>query len=238
MGRVTPPKDPSPTRGEGAPKLRIALVNDYEIVVKGLARMFDSYTDRIEIVELDANSTVAQPVDIALYDTFGQPQGGQAAVAELMANPRVRRAALYTWNLDEDLVRATRRQGVHGYLAKSLTAGEMVDALERIHRGEIVVSPDPGHDAPIIGGDWPGRPEGLSAREAEVLSLITQGLTNKEIADRTYLSPNSVKTYIRAAYQKIGVTRRSQAVSWGIRHGLQPDRIRVSGAAAQPRGQR
>ena len=53
-----------------------------------------------------------------------------------------------------------------------------------------------------------------------MLTLITQGLTNQEIADRVYISINSVKTYVRTAYRKIGVARRSQAVSWGVQHGL------------------
>ena len=58
-------------------------------------------------------------------------------------------------------------------------------------------------------------------------TLITQGLSNQEIAERSYLSINSVKTYIRTAYRKIGVTRRAQAVAWGMRHGFEPDRLRV-----------
>jgi DNA-binding CsgD family transcriptional regulator len=60
---------------------------------------------------------------------------------------------------------------------------------------------------------------GLTPREQEVLAL-TQGLTNQEIADHAFISINSVKTYVRAAYRKIGVTRRSQAVSWGLRAGF------------------
>ena len=61
---------------------------------------------------------------------------------------------------------------------------------------------------------------GLTPRELEVLSLIGAGLTNQEIADRLYISLNTVKTYIRWAYQRIGTTRRSQAVIWVARHGL------------------
>ena len=75
-------------------------------------------------------------------------------------------------------------------------------------------------------GVWPGQSQGLTARESEVLSLITQGLSNQEIADRCYLSINSVKTYIRTAYRKMGVTRRSQAVLWGLAHGFEPDHFR------------
>ena len=67
-----------------------------------------------------------------------------------------------------------------------------------------------------------------------MLALITQGLSNQEIAERSYLSINSVKTYIRTAYRKIGVTRRSQAVVWGMQHGFEPDRLRSRGDRTRP----
>jgi len=60
----------------------------------------------------------------------------------------------------------------------------------------------------------------LSARETQILELIVRGLSNQEIADASYLSINSVKTYIRTAYRKMGVTRRSQAVVWALQHGF------------------
>nr|WP_227464364.1 LuxR C-terminal-related transcriptional regulator [Nocardioides lijunqiniae] len=62
----------------------------------------------------------------------------------------------------------------------------------------------------------------MSSRETEILSLIVRGLSNQEIADAAYLSINSVKTYIRTAYKKMGVTRRSQAVVWAMQHGFEP----------------
>lgn len=66
-------------------------------------------------------------------------------------------------------------------------------------------------------------PEDLSPREADMISLITRGLSNQEIADELFVSLNSVKTYIRGAYRKIGARSRSQAVIWGVRHGFLPD---------------
>jgi len=79
------------------------------------------------------------------------------------------------------------------------------------------------------GGDWPARTRGLSEREAEIVSLITHGLGNDDIADRLFLSINTVKSYIRSAYRKMGVKTRSQAVLWGVDHGFKkPDsRIRA-----------
>ena len=74
---------------------------------------------------------------------------------------------------------------------------------------------------------WPGRDHGLTPRESEIIALVTSGLSNNEIAERTYLSINSVKSYIRSAYRTMGVTTRSQAVLWGIDHGMAPTRMRV-----------
>ena len=100
-----------------------------------------------------------------------------------------------------------------------------------MHAGSVVVSDDPGSgaadDTELAEGDWPGRRHGLSARESEVLALIAQGLSNQEIADGTFLSINSVKTYIRSAYRKIGVKRRTQAVLWATKNGFVPNRSRV-----------
>lgn len=64
-------------------------------------------------------------------------------------------------------------------------------------------------------------PGNLSVRERQVVTLIAHGLSNQEIAEELFLSINSVKTYVRSAYRRIGVTRRSQAVVWGLTHGLQ-----------------
>ena len=63
----------------------------------------------------------------------------------------------------------------------------------------------------------------LTARETEVLALIAAGLSNREIADELFLSVNSVKTHIRTAYRKVGVSRRVDAIRWGVRHGLAGD---------------
>jgi DNA-binding NarL/FixJ family response regulator len=169
---------------------------------------------------------VSEQVDIALYDTFAQCQGDAPEVEELVANPRVSKVAVYSWNLDDRLVDAALSLGVSGYLSKTLPATELIEALCAVHEGEQVVCP--GVDSRPIGqGDWPGREEGLTAREAEVVALITQGYSNADIAKRASLSINSVKSYIRTSYRKMGVTSRTNAVLWGLDHGMSPDRIRV-----------
>lgn len=208
--------------------VRVALMNDYEIVVQGLARILEPYRDRVHLVELDSRTTPARPVDVVLYDTFAQEQGDRMAVRDIVGGG-VGKVVVYSWNTADEVVDGAARSGAAGYLSKGMTAAELVEALERVHAGEEVRDRTA---AERDTGDWPGRREGLSAREAEVVALITQGLSNDEIARRTYLSINSVKSYIRSAYRKMGVTRRSQAVLWGVRHGFEPDRVRRPGPDA------
>jgi DNA-binding NarL/FixJ family response regulator len=208
--------------------ITVALVNDYDVVLAGLARMLDRYRDRAVIVELDANEPVEEVVDVVLYDSFAQPESDRDEVATLVANPRSRRVVVYSWNLHPHLIENARRQGAHGYLSKTLSARELVAAIEAVHAGEVVISaPPPRRSRSAVGLDWPGRTEGLTDRESEVLALITQGMSNAEIAGLTFLSPNTVKSYIRTVYRKIGVASRTQAVLWGVAHGFSPDRNRI-----------
>lgn len=204
----------------------VALVDDYEVVVRGLASMLRTYQDRVRVVELDVNRHVGERVDVALYDTFAAQQGDHERVRVLAADPLVGKTVVYSWNMDEDLVRAALANGARGYISKGLPARELVLAIEGIHAGAERVY-TVSDRAAIVAGDWPGREEGLTQREAEVLALITQGLSNTEIALRAHLSINSVKTYIRSCYRRIGVTTRTQAVLWGVEHGFRPDHVRI-----------
>jgi DNA-binding NarL/FixJ family response regulator len=206
--------------------IQVALVDDYDVVVVGVANMLEPYRDRVVVAELDTNKSVEDDVDIALYDSFAQPESDHEEVKALIDNPRARRVVVYTWNLHPELVSRARDLGVHGYLSKALSARELVVALESVHAGEIVVSPLAPKARGHVG-DWPGRGEGLTDRESEILALITQGKNNAEVAALTYLSPNTVKSYIRGLYRKIDVDSRTQAVLWGVRNGFLPDHRRI-----------
>ena len=204
-----------------------ALVNDYDVVVIGIAHMLEPYRDRVVIAELDARKAVEDDVDVVLYDTFAQPESDDAEIEVLVNNPHAARVAVYTWNFHAHLVEEARRLGATGYLSKALPARDLVTAIEAVHAGEVVISDPPGKGRGASGHDWPGRAEGLSDREAEILALITQGKDNAEISALTYLSPNTVKSYVRNLYRKIDVSSRTQAVLWGIRHGFDPDHHRI-----------
>jgi DNA-binding NarL/FixJ family response regulator len=155
-------------------------------------------------------------------------------ISVLIRNPRARRVVVYTWNFHPDLIESARRQGVHGYLSKALPARDLVAALEAIHAGEMVISDPPVRARSIGGLNWPGRSEGLTGRESEILALIAQGNSNAEVARLTYLSPNTVKSHIRTIYRKSDVTSRTQAVLWGVRHDFTPDHHRIEHSRGGP----
>jgi DNA-binding NarL/FixJ family response regulator len=215
-----------PTEPRRGP-IRLALVDDYEVVLRGVADMFADFRDRVVIVEIDATMPLADATDVVLYDSFAQSEADHDDIDVLIRNPRARRVVVYTWNFHQDLIESALRKGASGYLSKTLTAVELVDALERVHAGETVVSPAPARQPPPAPLDWPGRLEGLTEREAEVLALITQGHSNTQIAALMFLSINSIKSYIRTTYRKLGVTSRTEAVLWGVDHGFRPDHHRI-----------
>jgi NarL family two-component system response regulator LiaR len=200
--------------------LRVAVMDDYAVIVSGVQQMLAPYADRIQVVEMVSLLPVESEIDLLLYDTYTQEQvAGQPeeVIAETPA-----KVVLYTWHLGKGIVEKALAAGAVACLSKSMAADELVGALERVHRGDVVVSDDPGPDAPLTTKAWPGKEHGLSPRESEILALIAQGLSNQEVAQRAFLSINSVKTFIRSAYRKIGVQRRTQAVLWATAHGFVP----------------
>ncbi|MDT0212740.1 response regulator transcription factor [Rothia sp. ARF10] len=205
----------------------VAVINDHELIVRGVAAMLEPFADLVEIVELDADLPVSQPVDVALYDAFTRTSLGGDDLDELVDNPNVGRVVLYTWALTPELIATARSRGVHAAIPKGLGADRLAEAITSAHEGRMDVIPVTTHP-PVDSPSWPGREQGLTPREAEIIALVASGLSNNDIAERTYLSINSVKSYIRSAYRTMGVTSRSQAVLWGIDHGMTPTRMRIA----------
>lgn len=206
-------------------RVRVALMNDYEVVVSGLHQMLSPYETRIHVVELVSQLLVESEIDVLLYDAYSRERV-VGPVEQVIAETDAK-VIIYTWHLEPAFVEEALAKGARGCVSKSLSAEELVAAIERVHAGETVVSADPGPDAVITTEAWPGKSQGLSPRESEVVALIAQGLSNDEIAQRAYITVNTVKTFIRSAYRKMGVSRRTQAVLWATEHGIVPKTSRV-----------
>ena len=204
--------------------IRLAIVDDYAVVIAGVASFLAE--ELIDVVETGASMPVVSDVDVVLYDTFGQVQGQDIDLEDFVRDSGAK-VVIYSWNLRPDLIEEAIAGGASGYLSKVLTGPVIVQALERIMAGEVVILAGDHETSVDAEGDWPGRSAGLSPREAEVLALICRGLSNQEIADRAHVSINSIKTYIRSAYRKIGVERRTQALLWALDNDFRPDTERT-----------
>jgi DNA-binding NarL/FixJ family response regulator len=121
---------------------------------------------------------------------------------------------VFTWSISPSSVRRSLAAGARGFLSKGASSDDLAAAVETVARGDTV---SPTAHRPVRA---PAGVAELSTREAEVLDLICRGMSNLEIAEQLFVSVNSVKTYVRQIYQKIGVARRAQAVAWGLGHGF------------------
>lgn len=218
---VTPHLEPEPSiiptaLTTGQQPLTLAVCNDYEVVVRGVAAMLTPFADRVRVVELDAGGLPVQPVDVALFDTFAGQDNTLRRVAAMVADGTARHVVLYTWNADKAWRSHAFATGVSGVILKSCSAEAIVDAIERIVAGEPVgLAPTDRALSPL---------NGLSEREAEVLTLLAQGNTNAVIARELYLSPETVKTYVKRIYAKLGVKNRAEAAVRSMELGLRSAR--------------
>ncbi len=242
--------------------IRLAILNDYQVVVEGLVRMLAAFPDRVEVIEAAADAPLVDgtqsQIDIVLYDAFAARARDETWHDLLGSGWLPRQVVIYTWDSDiralppttqlvlngglGDVRREGREGGLSLHLSKNLDGEALVTALEEIHTtgtyrhppgaaadGAALTTSGAATDAEVLTErDWPGKTDGLSERESEIVALVTQGLSNQDLADRLYLSINTVKSYIRTAYRKMDVTSRSKAVLWGVDHGFQRPRARAS----------
>jgi DNA-binding NarL/FixJ family response regulator len=138
------------------------------------------------------------------------------------ARPAARVIALTTY-ADEPTVLAALRAGARGYLTKDAGAEEISRAIAAVARGEAALDHAVQHHvvgAVVQAQDAPALPDGLTPREAEVLTLIADGLSNQEIAVRLVVSPATIKSHVNRVFSKIGARDRAQAVTYAYRNGL------------------
>jgi DNA-binding NarL/FixJ family response regulator len=202
--------------------VRVAAVNDYELVVAGVATLLEAYPDRLTVHDrvVIGEPITGGPIDVALYDTYGRNGLAAPALRALLATPEVERVAIFSLDMGPVLVEEARRVGAHGFISKALSGDEIADAIVAVAAGEPVsahgVSPTPA----LADLDWPGRSHGLSERESQVLVLIGEGLNNTEIATSLYLSVETIKSHISTIFRKIHARNRAQAAAWVARSGV------------------
>ena len=219
--------------GGGAP-IRVLIADDQRVVRDGLA-MLVGLIDGVEITgaacdgEEAVRLAVAQRPDVILMDLRMPGTDGIAATAQLRERLPAARVLVLTTYADDGSILPALRAGARGYLTKDASAEQIEAAIRAVHAGQTHLDPlvqerlvaavgvqPPGPPPP---GSGP-LPDGLTAREAEVLTLLAAGLSNSEIAHRLFVSNATVKTHINRIFAKTGARDRAQAVRYAYQAGL------------------
>jgi len=210
--------------------IRVLIADDQRVVREGLSMVLALMKD-VEVVGAAADGAeavrLAQAVrpDVVLMDLRMPRCDGVEATRRLRAEaPEVKVVVLTTYSDDRSVLDALRA-GARGYLTKDASGEQIHDALRQVLDDHAVIdSAVQRHLVDAIAAEpapRTGFPDGLTPREAEVLSLMADGLSNAEIAARLTVSEATVKSHVNHLFAKIGARDRAQAVAYAFRHDLE-----------------
>jgi DNA-binding NarL/FixJ family response regulator len=204
----------------GARRVRVAAVNDYDLIVAGVAHLLSGYPDRLYVADrIVIGEAIETPVDVALYDTYGRVGIAAPALRALAVVPGVSYVAMFSLDLGPDVIAEGRAAGATGFISKALSGDQIAAAIVRIAGGEPVVAATASPKPASAELTWPGKDDGLTERESQVLVLVAEGLSNREIAAALYLSLETVKGYLREIFNKLGLRNRVEAANYVHRSG-------------------
>jgi two-component system response regulator DevR len=206
--------------------ITVFLLDDHEVVRRGLRDLLEAEDD-IRVVgeaatqEQAVGRVHALDPDVAVLDVRLQEGNGVEACREIRSlHPRTACLILTSYADDEALFEAIMA-GAAGYVLKQIRANDLVDAVRRVAAGQSLL--DPAVTARVLERLRRGPEEDeliarLSVQERQVLLLLAEGLTNRQIADRLYLAEKTIKNYVTSVLSKMGLTRRTEAAVYAARH--------------------
>ena len=203
--------------------IRVVLVDDHAVIRAGMAQLLAG-TDDIEVVGQAEDGARALTVvretdpDVVLMDLQMPGVDGVTATRNIKAAGLRSDVLVLTSYSDSERIVGALDAGAVGYLLKDADPDDVLTGIRAVSRGESPIHPKAAR-ALLGARSAGGRPQ-LTAREVEVLTLVRDGLANKQIAKRLEISERTVKAHLTSAFSRIGVSDRTQAALWAQRNGL------------------
>jgi DNA-binding NarL/FixJ family response regulator len=209
----------------------VLIVDDAELFREALRAAFVQEGFEVADVAADAMSAIdlarEHRPEVVMLDLLMPGMSGLEVVGAIIkASPRTRVVLLTSSESAEDLLAAVKA-GASGYITKDTPLPRLVAAIHDVVAGGAVISPAMGgklfmamRDLLKHSGHSAGRNPELTGRELEVLSMVAEGMTSKEIAEDLYISENTVRNHVRNILDKLGLNSRFEAVNWAYREGL------------------
>lgn len=202
--------------------IRVLVVDDHFVVRAGVASFIDSQEDMTLVGEAgtcDAALSAANELrpDVVLMDIRLDDCSGVDVTREIKASHPQIKVIMFTTYADLELLRSSIEAGASGYVIKRMALTDLVDTIHRVVAGEDLVIDERAQVALDTGGPEAALAERLrrlSPQERRVLSLISDGLTNRQIADELNLAEKTVKNYVSALLHKLDMTRRAEAAAF------------------------
>ena len=208
-----------------SPPIRVMLVDDHTMVRRGLATFLKVFDD-LELAGEAANGEDAIQrcaralPDVVLMDMVMPDMDGVTATHAIRQQfPTVQVIALTSFK-DKGLVQDALQAGAIGYLLKDVSADELAQAIRAAHAGRATLSPEAAQALVRTATKLPMPGHDLTKREREVLALLVEGLSNKQIANRLVVSPSTIKSHVSHILAKLGVASRTEAAALAVRHRL------------------
>ncbi|MCR4397389.1 MAG: response regulator transcription factor [Firmicutes bacterium] len=209
--------------------LRVLIADDHPLMRRGVARVLELERDISLAGEASSGREAVEKAlvlkpDVVIMDVSMPDMSGVAAASSIKRDCPGVGVVILTIHDDEQYVYEAARAGVSAYIMKDVDPAELVKAVRAAAEGRTYVHPAiipkllKGCARPTAAEA--GQLRSLTRRETEVLDLVSQGLSNKQIAERLFISEKTVKNHLSSIFGKIGVDDRTQAALFGLRHGL------------------
>jgi NarL family two-component system response regulator LiaR len=205
--------------------IRVMLVDDHAVVRSGLGAFLLAFDDLDLVGEASGGEQAVrlcdrlQP-DVVLMDLVMPGMDGAAATRAIRERcPQIQVIALTSFK-ERELVHRALEAGAIGYLLKNVSAEELAGAIRAAHAGRPTLAPEAAQVL-VQAAAHPPRPgHDLTPREREVLTLMVEGLSNREISERLVVSRSTAKFHVSSILSKLGVATRTEAVALAVQHGL------------------